>query len=256
MKLWILIFIFVANYLCANPRVSIITSVFKGDDFIELFMSEIVKQTIFNQCELILINANSPGNEESVIMPYLEKYPNITYIKLDQDPGIYGVWNIAIKMACSDYIANANLDDGLAYNAYEVFAKTLDENLDVDLVYSDCYIVYTPNKTFYNLNTEKIIHRFYTPEFSYKGLLGWCFPHNHPMWRKSMHEKYGYFDESFFSAGDYEMWLRAASQGSKFKKVAGVYGFYYSNKNGLSGGPSSKGREEGLRIDVMYKNIS
>src|SRR5690242_11897465 len=106
---WLLMFIFVTN-LYANPRVSIITSLFKGDLFIESFMREIVKQTIFDQCELIIINANSPGNEEPAIFPYVEKHPNIVYLKLKEDPGIYGVWNMAIEMAQSNYIINANVD--------------------------------------------------------------------------------------------------------------------------------------------------
>ena len=74
-----------------NPRVSIISSIYKGDEFIEGFMKDIVQQTMFDQYELLLINANSPGNEEEVIKGYLAKYPNIRYIKLEEDPGLYGV---------------------------------------------------------------------------------------------------------------------------------------------------------------------
>ena len=88
--LWILMF-FVAGNVCGNPRVSIITSIFKGDVYIADFMREIVKQTMFDQCELLLINANSPGNEETVILPYLKQYPNIIYTKLEKDPGLYAV---------------------------------------------------------------------------------------------------------------------------------------------------------------------
>jgi glycosyltransferase involved in cell wall biosynthesis len=215
-------------------------------------MEEIVKQTIFDQCELILINANSPGNEESIIAPYLEKYPNIKYRKLDKDPGIYGVWNIAIKMAHGDYIANANLDDGLAYDALEKFAKALDENPDVDLVYSDFYTTFQPHHTFYSAPSDSKMEIFYAPEFSYKALLARCFPHNHPVWRKSMHEKYGYFDETYFSAGDYEMWLRAAAQGAQFKRVPEILGFWYYNYNGLSTKIGSSGPLELRRLHRIY----
>ena len=39
-------------------------------------------------------------NEEEVINKYLEKYPdNIKYIRLDNDPGIYAVWNKAIEVS-------------------------------------------------------------------------------------------------------------------------------------------------------------
>src|SRR3990170_4374773 len=77
-RLFILIFLTLCstNSCCAHdekenkPRVSIITSVFKGDKFIKGFMDDIVKSTIFDQCELIIINAASPENEERVIKEY------------------------------------------------------------------------------------------------------------------------------------------------------------------------------------------
>jgi glycosyltransferase involved in cell wall biosynthesis len=226
---WLLIVVFVNN-LWANPRVSIITSLFKGDDFIESFMHEIVQQTIFDQCELIIINANSPGNEEEVIVPYVERYSNIMYIRLEQDPGIYGVWNMAIKMAHGEYIVNANVDDGFSYDALEKYVKILDENPDIDLVYSDFYLTETFVQSFYslNLNTVKVCYR---PNFSLRALSIVCLPNCHPMWRTSMHEKSGYFDETYFSAGDYEMWIRAALQGSKFKRIPEILGFFYHDPN-------------------------
>ena len=94
-----------------KPRVSIITSIWKGDDFIEGFLADITDQTVFPQSELILINPSSPGNEEPIIKKYMEKYPNIVYLKLPQDPGLYACWNMGIKAARADFVTNANLDD-------------------------------------------------------------------------------------------------------------------------------------------------
>src|SRR5688572_18772954 len=89
-----------------KPLVSIITSIWNGDEFIEGFLADITRQTFFTNCELILINANSPGNEEPVIEKYMSQYPNIRYVKLNQDPGLYGVWNMGIKMAKGEFITN------------------------------------------------------------------------------------------------------------------------------------------------------
>ena len=251
--LWILMF-FVAGNVCGNPRVSIITSIFKGDVYIADFMREIVKQTMFDQCELLLINANSPGNEETVILPYLKQYPNIIYTKLEKDPGLYAVWNKGIKSARGEYIINANLDDGLAYDALEKKAKVLDDNPDVDLVYSDFYHVYKPTKSFYDLNpwlTRKII----MPEFSLAALAKKCMPNHHPMWRKSMHDKHGYFDEQYFSSGDYDMWIRAALGGSKFKRLPEIVGFYYCNPWGISTNANTRSHRESAQLREIYKDF-
>ena len=95
------------------PKISILTSVYNGDEYIEQFLEDVTRQTIFeDKCELIMINANSPGNEEEIILKYKEKFPdNIKYTKLEEDPGIYGVWNLAVEMSTGEYLTNANLDD-------------------------------------------------------------------------------------------------------------------------------------------------
>lgn len=249
-KLFLFFIMCLHGLIFSAPRVSIITSIYNGDAFIAQFMEEIVKQTIFDQCELIMINANSPGNEWEVIKHYAEKYPNIVYFELAEDPGLYGVWNLAVKIARGKYIMNANLDDGLAYNACEKFAKILDNYPGVDLVFADFYITYQPNQYFYDLNTENANARIMS-DFSYQNLKWsrYCMPTNHPMWRKSIHAKYGYFDESYKAAADCEMWARIALNGSVFKRIPEVLGFFYFNPQGLS---TKHAHEEIIRIQKMY----
>lgn len=202
-----------------NPRISIITSIYNGDEFMEGFLQDITKQTIFNECELILINANSPGNEFSIIEPYLRQYSNIIYISLDNDPGLYAVWNIGIQASQGKYITNANLDDRRNPNSIEIQAQALDDNPEIDLIYSAYYITYTPNEQF----------KDHIETTTYK-----CEPGPQPMWRKSMHEKYGYFRDDFLYAGDWEMWERAKKGGAQFKKIDVISGLYYMNPDGLS----------------------
>ena len=52
------------------------------------------------KCEWIILNADPDGEDfdEEVILGYVEKYPNnIVYKRLQEDPGIYDTWNMAIK---------------------------------------------------------------------------------------------------------------------------------------------------------------
>ena len=78
------------------------------------------------------------------------------------------------------------------------------------------------------------------------------------MWRKSIHDKYGLFDSKYRSAGDWEMWLRAASQGSQFKKINELLGLYYFNPTGVSTNPDNfewKQKEE-AEVFEKYSKIS
>jgi glycosyltransferase involved in cell wall biosynthesis len=239
------------------PKVSIITSVYDGDEYIRPFLEDITKQTIFeDKCELILINANSPGKEEPVIQEYLEKYPdNIIYRRLEEDPGIYAVWNMGVEMSSGEYLTNANLDDRKASNSIEMHARELCVSPETDLVYSDMLITDKPNETFKLNSSEGRAYSF--PNFSYDSLRMTNMPHAAPMWRKSYHDKYGLFDDNYKSAGDWELWLRGASQGSKFKKINGSYGLYYFNPKGISTNPEnfSWKRVEEQEVYKKYKDI-
>ena len=237
------------------PKISIITSVYDGDEYIEPFLKDITSQTIFKEkCELIIINANSPGKEDKIISEYVERYPeNIIYKKLEKDPGIYGVWNKGIELSSGEYITNANLDDRKAAHSLESHAKELFLNEGVDLVYSDMVITDKPNETWESNSSNG--RKYNMADFSFENLLRGNMPHAAPMWRRTLHEKHGLFDEKYRSAGDWEMWLRAASNGSVFKKISSVSNLYYFNPKGISTNPENNSwkREEEKEVYMKYR---
>ena len=238
-----------------DPLVSIFCSIYKGEEYIAHYLKDITEQTIFQDCELILVDANSPQDEEVFIRKYKEKYKNITYIKLDNDPGLYSCWNIAIKNASGKYLNNANLDDAKHPTALEKQVEFLEKNPDVDLVYADSLIVDTPNQSFDN---SLPISRYNFPDFSIENLIIYNMPHQSPVYRASLHEKFGYFEEKYESAADTEFWLRCATQGSKMKKLDEVLGVYFLNPKGVSTGSHNESakREEEAKIKEKYAKLN
>ena len=106
-----------------------------------------------------------------------------------------------------------------------------------------------PNETFENTIASAVLD---FPEYEIAHLFQVNMPHNCPVWRKYLHEEYGYFDEQYFSAGDYDMWLRAACKGELFIKINGrePLGLYYRNPEGISSKISTldKALKEGFYI--------
>lgn len=236
------------------PKISIITSIYKAEKYINNFLKNITKQTIFEECELILINANSDQDEEKYIFPFLEKHKNIKYIKLDNDPGLYGVWNIGINQSTGEYICNSNVDDLRHIDNLEILRKHLFYSEEVDLVYGDsCVVNEIPES---NKKYDMILSEHSIFEFSQENMIK-CLPGALPLWKKTMHQKCGMFQEKYKSAGDWEMWLRAVENGSKFKKVDIISGYYYNNPTGLStnkDSAKSKFNEE-KEVFFKYKNV-
>jgi len=219
------------------PKISLVTSMYEADDYVEQLFEDITRQTIFkDKCEWIIINANSPGNEDTVVQKYLEKYPdNIIYKKLDHDPGIYDTWNMGIKMATGEYVTNVNCDDRRSPDGLEKQAKLLASNKDVDLVYNDSYLVHEPNIMWESVPPD--CQRYKFEEFSKEAMLRGNLPHNNPMWKKDLHEQFGYFNQYYKSAGDWDFWLRCSFGGAQFKKHPEILGVYYFNPLGMSTNP-------------------
>jgi len=119
------------------PKVTILGTFYKGEKHIEGFLKNIVKQTTFDNCELILINANSPENEEKIILKYVNKYDNIIYKKLDYRAKTSECFNIGIGMSTGDFLTFGLIDDRRSKNYLETMSKHLHFNPDVDLVYGD-----------------------------------------------------------------------------------------------------------------------
>jgi hypothetical protein len=80
-------------------------------------------------------------------------------------------------------------------------------------------------------------------------------PHNNPMWRKNLHEKHGYFNSDYKSAGDWDFWLKCSFGGSVFEKHPEILGVYYFSPKGISTNPDNNSWkvEEEKEIFMKYR---
>jgi len=220
--------------------VSAIVSTYNSERFLRGCLDDLERQTIADKLEIIVVNSGSQENEEAIVREYQQSHNNIVYIKTEQREGVYAAWNRAVKAARGKFITNANTDDRHREDALEIMAKTLLANPDVALVYGDQICTDTPNGTFANHHATEIAKR---PEYSQGRLLFGCCVGSQPMWRKSLHNEFGYFDDTLTCAADWDFWLRISSK-YKFKHIPECLGLYYYNKDGI---------EHGKKIHSLYE---
>lgn len=216
-------------------KVTIITSLYNSSKYLSGFLENIIEQTIFDQCELLLMNGNSPESdiEDSIIIPYISQYKNIKYEKLIKDPGIYACWNLMIKNSDSQYITNANVDDRIMPNCIERHLELLDSKPEIDVAYCLNIRSHLPNTQPWMVTGKEEV--FPTAPFSKELMLQANLPHNHPVWRRSLHDTYGYFEEEkYVSGSDWDFWLRCTIGGSQMELIPERLGIYYQNPEGMS----------------------
>ena len=181
-----------------SNKISIITAIYNAEKYLEPFFDNMLLQK--GDYELIIIDGNSTDRTLKIV----EKYRNhITYFISERDKGIYDAWNKGVAQAKGDWIMFLGADDKLypnALNAYLEFIKT--NNL-------------TSENCLYISSKMQIVDE--------KGanirIKGW--PWQWPFFLKEMtvahpgslhstelFKKFGKFDISYKSSGDYELLLR------------------------------------------------
>ena len=234
------------------PKVTIFCPIYNAEKYIENFLSDIKNQTIFDRCELIIINANSPQDEEKYIKPFMKENKNVIYKKLNYRATVMETENMALKMATGEFFAQACVDDVHDKEYLEILAKHLHYDEDIDLVYADCYQTKEALQTFEHNSSNGQLYEHSINEFSKENMIK-CLPGPMPMWRTAVHDTAGLFDEEMKYAGDWDMFLRMVDTGSVFKKVDRPLGLYYYNEQGLS--TSTEHAEERLQEEasVFFK---
>ncbi|MDH3883092.1 MAG: glycosyltransferase, partial [Desulfobacterales bacterium] len=223
---------------------------YKSKKFIEGKIQDLLDQTIGNQLEIIIIDSNSPENERAIVAKYIQKHKNIKFIRTKKRETLYQAWNRGIQEAHGKFITNANTDDRLKPDAFEILVDELNSNSDIALVYGDFFITNRGNQDFCDhIRCGYSIKPEYSPDIMLSG----CHMGPFPMWRKSLHDEIGYFDENLQSAGDYEFWCRLATKYS-MKHINKFIGLYYHKPKGIVNRAEDKSKNETGLIKEKYKD--
>ena len=235
--------------LQSKIKVSAIVSTYNSERFMRGCLEDLVKQTLYQkgELEIIVIDSGSEQNEKAIVEEFQKTHENISYIRTKRE-SVYAAWNRGIKLASGKYITNANADDRHRYEALEIMADKLDQNPGIGLVYADVIKTATENETF---EDHTPIGAYRWKDFSRELLTAICFMGPQPMWRKSLHDKYGYFDESFTSSGDWEFWLRIAED-TRMLHIPEFLGLYLYSSQGAEHRDKENRVREDLQILQKY----
>jgi len=203
-------------------KVTILISLYKASEFLSAKLENLLKQTYFNKCYIVLLNCQNLENESLIYAEYTKKYKNIISKDYVEYVKLYSSWNDGIKMTKSEYIMNSNVDDMLHPKYVETCCKHLDNNPETGYVTTQVLTTYTPCQTWPDWEPDSKMHIQYP-----KGTVGPC-----PMWRRSLHDKHGYFGD-FLAVGDAVMWEIWHGNKVKFDIINKKMVLYYHHQSSL-----------------------
>ena len=211
-------------------------------------LEDLENQTIANRMEIVVVDTDSPTNERAIVEEFQRRYDNIVYVRTGKRENSHTALNRCIDLARGKYLTLACVDDRHKADAYERMVAVLEARPDIALVYANSYVTVTENETF---EKHTAVEKYRWADFDPHQLLYGCFMGPQPMWRKNLHERYGWFDESLASAGDWDFWLRMA-KGETFLHIDEFLGLYLYSQTSSEHRDPQLSRREAQQVQQRY----
>ncbi|NEM97744.1 glycosyltransferase family 2 protein [Pontibacter burrus] len=201
-------------------KVSIITSLYRGEKYLESFLYHLSKLSNPWECEWILVH-NDPTETELILLENFKESVSMietVHLKVGREP-LYSSWNRAVAAARGEYITIWNIDDIRRPDSIQQQLAVLEKETDAAIVYGNYKIVnYYGNTT----GVDVVVPDFHDKpdDFLRQHYIG-----PFPLWRKDLHKVIGYFDEQFKLVSDLDFQIRASrvSPLVKVNKELGTY---------------------------------
>ena len=186
-------------------RATIIVSLYNATEKLPLFLRTLSHQTLIQkgEAEVILVDSGSPGQEYQVFQELAPElgYP-ILFVRSPQRETIQGAWNRGIKISHSPYLAFLGVDETILPDCLEILAQELDCDQQLDWVIGHSLVTNVDAQGGWVNDVMTYDRRGYEQDLVYLETcyLSWV----GALYRRSIHERFGYYDQSFRGAGDTE----------------------------------------------------
>lgn len=213
-----------------NPKISIIVPVYNTPkDFFAELVKSLQNQT-YSNWELCLAD----GSPEPI--KYMQEYPikdsRIKYKIIGENKGISGNTNEALTLATGDFIGLLDHDDLLPkFSLYEI-VKAINENPEVEFLYSDEDKLETNKGPRYGV--------FFKPDFSPYTLNSANYICHFSIFKKELMDKLGGFRSEYDGSQDFDIVARASELTKNIVHIPKVLYHWRAHKNSTAQNSDSK----------------
>ncbi|MBO6025198.1 MAG: glycosyltransferase [Bacteroidales bacterium] len=195
-------------------KLSIITINRNNAAGLEKTMKSVVSQT-FKEYEYIVVDGASSDNSVEVIKSFESQFAHLSWVS-EPDSGIYNAMNKGIRMASGDYIQILNSGDCLAADdVTERMLEALDKAGNPSILYGNMIKCFPDGRRYVDngYGGQKVTFLLF-----YLGTLN----HDPTYIRRSLFEKYGYYDENLKIVSDWKWFMNAIIEGGEKPKYVDI----------------------------------
>lgn len=203
-----------------GPLVSIIIPCYNYGHLLNDAIKSVLNQTHSNW-ECIIVDDGSSDNTGEVVRRFSSNDPRIIYI-FQSNKGLAGARNTALKAAKGQFVQFLDADDILPADKISVQLKFLIDNPNVDLVFGNVYLF---EKDLSSLSSATPLKLQAQPTSGQGEIIintlieDNMFLVHCALFRSSLVEQIGYFNEGMITCEDWDFWFRMAVAGKRFQHL-------------------------------------
>jgi glycosyltransferase involved in cell wall biosynthesis len=191
----------------ARPyKVSIIVSLYNAAPKLRCFLHALRNQTLLrkNEVEFVFLDSRSPADEHAALRAVAQECA-IPYVfaRTPARETIQTAWNRGIALSRSPYLTFLGVDETIVPEALEILSSELDANSTLDWVQGNSLVTEVDANGVFAKDVMLYDRRGYTQDHVYLETcyLSWV----GALYRRSIHDRFGYYDGTFGAAGDTEI---------------------------------------------------
>lgn len=181
-------------------KISIVMPVHNGEKYISQAIESVLQQS-YENWELIIVNDCSTDGTSRIINDYEKKVTRIRVYNNDRNLKLPATLNVGFGYAKGEYFTWTSDDNILLPQFLEVLNRYLNDNEQVDFVYSDYIGIDSEG------NELGVRHMLEPENMIYKNSVGASF-----LYRRKIYDEIGGYSPEWFLVEDYEYWLRVYKQ--------------------------------------------
>lgn len=182
------------------PKVTVLMPVHNGGRFLARAISSVLAQSL-RDFDFVIVDDRSTDDSEAIVGGFADR--RIRYVRNDRNLGLAATLNVGLQHGTGDYVARLDQDDRAAPQRLAEQTALLDRRADVALVGSLARCID---------QDDRVIGAVRRP-ISTLGIRWFCllenpFIHSSVMFRRSIVETLGGYDERLTFAEDLDLWGR------------------------------------------------
>jgi glycosyltransferase involved in cell wall biosynthesis len=230
-----------------NPLISIIIPVYNSEQFLSATLESVLQQT-YSHFEIMIIDDGSLDNTSVICKKYSIQDARIHY-RHQMNRGPAAARNVGIAAAKGNFICLLDGDDCMHPQRLEMQLAEFRRDPSIDVVYTALQIIDEKGKPTHIMHSREFDPANFLVELLFRNPLPW------PMiMAKADCLIQNPFDEHFRYAEDYELIVRLAQKGYRFKYIDAPLTYYRRHSKNVSNNLSLHRKSEQIVL-ARYHNV-